>query len=127
MKYLLDTHVVLWLALNSHMLSEKAKTVLLDRNTEKYVSIISDWEIAIKLGTNKLSIVGGLPEFHKMVDDNGFSVLPISRNYLAQLADLPNHHKDPFDRLLVGTALAEGLTIITIDENINKYDVPCLW
>ena len=127
MRYLLDTHVVLWLAQNSHMLSNKAQMALLDRNAEKYVSIISDWEIAIKLGTKKLNIVGGLSEFHKMIDSNGFSVLPVARNYLSELAELPHHHKDPFDRLLIGTALAENLTIITVDENIHKYDVLCLW
>ena len=54
-------------------------------------------------------------------------MLPVSRDYLAQLSEIPHYHKDPFDRLLVGTALAENLTIITIDENIHKYDVPCLW
>ncbi|MCL2571089.1 MAG: type II toxin-antitoxin system VapC family toxin [Defluviitaleaceae bacterium] len=127
MRYLLDTHVVLWFAQNSPLLSSNAKKVLLDINTEKYVSIISDWEVAIKLGTNKLNIVNGLSEFHKMVDSNGFSALSVSRNHLSQLAGLPHHHKDPFDRLLVGTALAENLTIITVDENIQKYNVPYLW
>ena len=127
MKYLLDTHVVLWLAENSPLLSEKAKTVILDESTEKYVSIASVWEIAIKLGNRKLQLDGGLPEFFRMIDDNGFVTLPVERKYLQLIPDLSEHHKDPFDRLLIATAITEDMTLITIDENIQKYDLLWLW
>ncbi|MCL2800954.1 MAG: type II toxin-antitoxin system VapC family toxin [Treponema sp.] len=127
MKYLLDTHVVLWLAENSPLLSDKAKTLILDINTEKYVSIASAWEIAIKLGNRKLQLDGGLPEFFRMIDDNGFFTLPVAREYLRLVPNLSEHHKDPFDRLLIATAMTEDMTLITIDENIQKYDLPWLW
>ncbi|MCL2270731.1 MAG: type II toxin-antitoxin system VapC family toxin [Treponema sp.] len=65
MKYLLDTHVVLWTAENSPLLPDRVKTIILDKDTEKYVSIVSAWEIAIKLGTHKLHLDGGLPEFFR--------------------------------------------------------------
>jgi len=127
MKYLLDTHVILWIAENSPLLTEKVKEVILDKNSEKYVSIASVWEVAIKLGTHKLDIGGGLSEFFHMIDDNGFFSLSLEREYLQLIPNLPNHHKDPFDRLLVATAIVENMILITMDKNIHGYDVNCLW
>ena len=127
MKYLLDTHVVLWLAYNSPMLSKKAKQIILEPSNEKYVSIVSAWEVAIKLTTKKLEIIGGISEFYRMIDENGFINTSVEREYLNNIGNLPEHHKDPFDRLLLATAIAENLTLITIDENIQKYDVPWIW
>ena len=127
MKYLLDTHVVLWVAENSPMLSDKAKAAILDEHSEKYVSIVSAWEVVIKLGTKKLHLDGGLPEFFRMIDDNGFITLSIEREYLHQISQLPDFHKDPFDRLIVATAITEDMTLITADENIHKYNLPLLW
>jgi PIN domain nuclease of toxin-antitoxin system len=126
-KYLLDTHVVLWIAGNPAMLSEAAKNAVLDASAEKFVSIVSAWEVAIKLGTKKLRLEGGLPEFFRMIDDNGFSIVSVEREYVRRIPALPDHHKDPFDRLLVTTAAAEEMTLITIDENIHKYNVSLLW
>ena len=127
MKYLLDTHVVLWVAGNSPLLSEKAKTVILDKSSELYVSIVSAWEVAIKLGTSKLHLEGGLSEFFRMIDDNGFATLAVERDYLLQLQNLPDFHKDPFDRLIIATAAIEGMTMITNDENIQRYNTPGVW
>jgi len=127
MKYLLDTHVVLWIAENSPLLSDKAKKAVLDVTAEKYVSIVSAWEVAIKLGTKKLHLVGGLSEFYRIIDDNGFLPLSIEREYLRQIPSLPDYHKDPFDRLLLATAIVEKMTLITSDENIHKYNVSVIW
>jgi PIN domain nuclease of toxin-antitoxin system len=127
MKYLLDTHVILWLATNSPFLSETVKRAILDNNNEKYVSIVSAWEVAIKLGTQKLQLEGGLAEFFRMIDENGFLLLGIAREYVQSVQSLPFFHKDPFDRLLIATANVENLTLISIDDNIQKYDVNCLW
>ena len=119
MKYLLDTHVILWTAENSPLLSKKAKAAILDEHAEKYVSIVSAWEAAIKLGTHKLQLDGGLPQFFRMIDDNGFLTLHVEREYLQLIPDLSNHHKDPFDRLLIATAIVEDMTIITIGSSGN--------
>ena len=127
MKYLLDTHVVLWVAENSSLLSERAKAFILDKSTEIYVSIVSAWEVAIKLGTSKLSLDGGLPEFFRIIDDNGFITLSVERDYLLQLQNLSDFHKDPFDRLIIATAAIKGMTLITADENIQRYSTPWLW
>lgn len=127
MKYLLDTHVILWLATNSPFLSETVKRAILDNNNEKYVSIVSAWEVAIKLGTQKLQLDGGLAEFFRMIDENGFLLLGIEREYLQSVQSLPFFHKDPFDRLLIATAHVENLMLISIDDNIQKYDVNWIW
>ncbi len=127
MKVLLDTHVVLWAAANSPSLSERAKAVILDETAEKYISIVSAWEVAIKLGTAKLRLDGGLSEFFRIADENGFILLPVEREYLRRLADLPYHHKDPFDRLIIATAITENMQLLTADENIQQYGVPFLW
>ena len=127
MKYLLDTHVILWLATNSPLLSETVKRAILDNNNEKHVSIVSAWEVAIKLGTQKLQLEGGLAEFFRMIDENGFLLLGIEREYVQSVQSLPFFHKDPFDRLLIATANVENLTLISIDDNIQKYDVNWIW
>ena len=127
MRYLLDTHVVLWVATNASMLSTKARDVLSDRDNEFFISIASAWEVAIKLGTNKLQLTGGLPEFYRIVSENGLIILPIERKYIEQIPDLPDYHKDPFDRMIIATAIAEDMTLITVDENIHMYKVPLLW
>jgi PIN domain nuclease of toxin-antitoxin system len=127
MRYLLDTHVVLWIAENSPMLSDAAKAAILNPTSENHVSIVSAWEVAIKLGTQKLRFIGGLPEFYRILDANGFFTLSVEREYLLQLSNLPEHHRDPFDRLLVATAIVEEMAIITIDENIRKYSASTLW
>ncbi|MDR1158008.1 MAG: type II toxin-antitoxin system VapC family toxin [Oscillospiraceae bacterium] len=127
MKYLLDTHVVIWVAANPLELPDNVKSMILDPDLEKYVSIVSAWETAIKLNNGKLNIKGGLLEFYRMVDENGFIQLGVEREYIDNLARLPMIHRDPFDRMLIATALVENLTLITIDENIRKYDVATVW
>ena len=127
MKFLFDTHAILWAGENSPLLSERAKKAFLSQTAEKYVSIASAWEVAIKLGTQKLSLEGGLSEFFRMIDDNGLIMLGVEREYLDRLHELPLWHKDPFDRLIISTANTENLTLVTVDENIQKYDMSWLW
>ena len=126
-KLLLDTHIIIWIAENSPLFSDRARNALSDVSTEKYVSIVSAWEVAIKIGTGKLKIAGGLAEYYRIIDDIGFFTLPVERKHLRQVPTLPKYHKDPFDRLLVSTAIAENMTLITADVNIHKYDVSWLW
>jgi PIN domain nuclease of toxin-antitoxin system len=127
MKYLLDTHVLLWVMSGSSRLSGTAKSIILNPEISKHVSIVSAWEVALKLGTRKLSIDGGLPELFRMIDENGFATLGVEREHIGQLGALPPIHRDPFDRILIATALAEGLILVTADENIQRYDVQSVW
>ena len=124
MKNLLDTHVILWY-LNGEKLS--ANTQELITSGENYVSVISLWEIAIKMNIGKYSFNGGYSAFLNLVNSNGFSILPINNEYMERLFELPFIHRDPFDRLLIATAKVEKLVLITADENIQKYDVDWTW
>jgi len=122
MKYLLDTHIVLWF-LKGEKLSEKTKELI--QNGENYISVVSLWEVAIKMNLNKFSFNGGFKAFRELVANNGFNVLAIKDEYMERLFDLPFIHRDPFDRLLIATAAVENMTVITADENIQKYDILC--
>ena len=124
MKNLLDTHTLLWF-LNGEKLSDDIKSLILDG--ENYVSIVTLWEVAIKMNIGKYSFDGGFAAFCELVYQNGFEVLHIRDEYMQQLFDLPLIHRDPFDRLIIATAICEDATILTADENIQKYAVLWLW
>ena len=127
MKYLLDTCTLIWVIENSPSLSDKAKEIILSDESEVYFSPVSAWEIGIKISLNKLSMTGGLAEAHRTLIENGFLFLPVKWEHTQLLETLPWHHKDPFDRFLVSTAIIENMTLITSDSIIQKYDVPVLW
>jgi len=127
MNYLLDTCTLLWFFTGSGKLSKTARAVIEDGGLRKCVSAASLWEFAISCSMGRLHIDSGFPRFHANIVENCFAILPISKVYLEQLIGLPFHHRDPFDRLLVATAKADGMTVLTSDENISKYDVSVVW
>jgi len=127
MNFLLDTHTVLWLAGNSPKLSDAAKEAIFSDGNQKFVSMASAWEVAVKNSIGKFRLTNGVGEFYKMADGNGFLMLPITRSHVAQVELLPFHHRDPFDRLLVAAAICEGLAVVTADEHIPAYGVACIW
>lgn len=127
MKYLLDTHALIWLIESSSEISPKIKEALISSKNSIFLSSVSLWEIAIKTSLGKLRLMA---PFEKLLDDlnsTDITILQIENEYLKRLTTLPQIHKDPFDRLLIATTLVEDLTIITADENIHKYDVKWLW
>ena len=127
MKNLLDTHIVLWLAGETDKLSAKAKRAIFDPSAENHVSVASCWEVTVKFGLKKLEIDGGISSFYQIIKKCGFHLLPIEQCHLETLEDLPFHHRDPFDRLLVATALCGKMRVITADANIHRYAVPHIW
>lgn len=127
MRYLLDTCSLIWVVENSPSLSIKAKDVILSDESEVFYSPISAWEIGIKLSLNKISITGGVVETYRVLSENGFTFLPVKWEHTHLLENMPWHHKDPFDRLLIATAIAENMTLITSDSNITKYNLSVLW
>ncbi|WP_409471609.1 type II toxin-antitoxin system VapC family toxin [Streptomyces sp. HC307] len=122
MRYLIDTHIALWWLGASPELSDDLRE-LLRTEPEVYVSAVTPWEVALKHSLGKLPGAPGLPE---RVRDLQFRHLPITLQHAAHTAHLPWHHRDPFDRMLVAQAQLEGLTLITRDTWIQKYDVPLL-
>ena len=127
MKYLLDTHTLLWLIESPTKVSRNIKEALNFPGNSVYLSSISLWEIAIKSNLGKLELKSPFDKLLSDLNSTNVVILHIENDYLKKLMTLPLIHKDPFDRLIISTALAEGLTIITADENIQKYDVPWIW
>jgi len=127
MKFLLDTHTVLWFFDAPEKLPETTFRSIRAPTHKKYVSMASVWELAIKIGIGKFVFDGGTERFINNIRENGFGLLSIKVKHVTQVETLPLLHRDPFDRLLVATAKAESMTILTADENIRLYDVNCLW
>ena len=125
MKYLLDTHVLIWHFNGSPALPENVIDII--RNGNLYISAVSLWEIALKMNVGKLDLLISLDDLLSAVMRSEITVLQIEDDFLKGLSALPPVHKDPFDRLLVSTASAMGLTLVTADENIQKYDVQWVW
>ena len=127
MKYLLDTHTAMWALGEKAKLSFTAKSIIDDVSIPLCVSIVSAWEIAIKKSIGKLDFVGGSGFFLEKMEKNGIEILDLKGLYINNVENIPFYHRDPFDRILISTALSEGLTIITADENIQKYNVLWIW
>lgn len=117
---LLDTHTLLWWLIDSPLLGKSSRLTMSDPRNQIFVSAASTWEIAIKISLGKLEAPD---DMDSVVEDEGFSKLPISL-YHGQLAgQLPPIHRDPFDRMLIAQAQSEGLILISADEVIPQYKV----
>ena len=119
MRLLLDTHVVLWELEGSRRVSQGAQEAI-EQATELWFSVVSFAEIGVKAALGKLSVPRDLREH---VLRSGLAILRLDADQGLAVADLPMHHRDPFDRLLIAQARSEQLTIITADRRIADYDV----
>ena len=119
-RFLLDMHVLLWWLSDDPRLGVKCRALISDGRNQVFVSAATTWEMSIKAAIGKLKA----PEdMDAVVEDEGFDKLPISL-YHGQLAgSLPPLHQDPFDRMLIAQAQAEGLILITADDNIRQYSL----
>jgi PIN domain nuclease of toxin-antitoxin system len=129
MRYLLDTHTVLWMRENNPRLSRaKWESVFFSSENEILVSIVSLWEITIKRSLGKLDFDGSLEEFASDLETkHGFVILPVTPSDLDRLSSLPHHHGDLFDRLLIAQALEHGAIAVTNDRNWIKYRCKVQW
>lgn len=128
MRLLLDTHCWLWMRGEPARLSETSLELLRDPGSELSLSAVSAWEIAIKYAAGKLR----LPEppsifVERRIQEDRLLALPISHLHALRAGELPPHHSDPFDRLLIAQAQLERLTLLTADRELAKYDVPIHW
>jgi len=124
---LLDTHAAIWFFDDNKKLSKAAVDAIYDLNKMIYISIASVWEIAIKLGTGKFTLCNGIDDFIEAIYNNDFDLIDVSLDHIKVVKDLPLIHRDPFDRMLVAQAMVEDMAIMTVDENIMKYDVSIIW
>jgi len=127
MNYLVDTHALLWMMFEPNKLSQTAKEILADKSLHKFISITSLWEIAIKNRIGKLPLPMGITGTISKVNAIGIGRIGIDHRYIEIFNTLPLLHRDPFDGIIIATALSENMTIITGDENIQKYDVSWIW
>jgi PIN domain nuclease of toxin-antitoxin system len=128
-KYLLDTHSLIWFTEGNPRLPEATKAVIEDIDTVCFVSVASFWEISIKISLGKLKLDMPFVDLENWVVNNRINILPIRFDNIIQLSQLPFHHRDPFDRTLIAQALSEKLTIITITKEklFEEYGVTRLW
>lgn len=126
---LLDTHMILWAMLDDPKLNNKMRNIILDSNNTIYYSIASMWEVQIKYDIKKMPISG--IEFMHYCEQSGYHKLPVDDLHVVELAGLVRdeaapYHNDPFDRILIAQAKAEGFTFLTHDSLLRGYNEPCL-
>ena len=123
MRLLLDTHVLLWSLTEPRRLSPRTRDALQDAGNEVFVSSVSGWEIAVKRALGKLKAPVNL---EAAVRKQEFIPLNLTFHHAEQAGALPQHHGDPFDRMLVAQAQAEGLILVTRDAHIQLYGIPTM-
>ena len=128
MKLLLDTHTFIWWANEPEKLSGKALAACQDESNTLLLSVVSVWEMQIKKQLGKLKISRPIEELIKTQQQaNGLQVLSIELAHVLSLSNLPLHHKDPFDRLLIAQASVEGATVVSVDPAFSSYGISVLW
>ena len=124
MKLLLDTHILLWAAYDPSRLSTVARDMLTDTANTLHFSVASLWEVAIKASLGRPDFKVDVAELRLGLVANGYTELPIDASHVLRLPTLPNIHADPFDRILVAQAMAEGYALLTHDSKVQAYGGP---
>ena len=128
MKVLLDTHAFLWLISGDDRLSETAQKVFLDPGNYLFFSAASLWEICIKISLGKLSLKSGwLKTIQDEMKINAIQWLSIEMPHCVELINLPFHHRDPFDRMLVAQALVDDMQLLSRDTRLSSYEIKRIW
>lgn len=120
MRLLLDTHTLVWAITEPERVAPEALALIESSENEVFVSVVSPWELAIKLSRRRIE----LPQiFYETLRDGQFSLLPVTIRHTEVIPALPHHHRDPFDRMLIAQAQVEDLTLVTSDREIRRYPV----
>jgi PIN domain nuclease of toxin-antitoxin system len=128
MKLLLDTHTFIWFTTDSPQLSSSAKVLIEDELNEKFLSLVSIWEMAVKCSIGKLRFELPFQTFiEQQLVQNSLDLMKIEVLHVSIVATLPLHHRDPFDRLLIAQAIAEQMPIVGADQMFDSYGVNRLW
>lgn len=127
MNYLLDTHALIWFLNGDKKLSADARKAIESDDASNFVSIVSVWEIAIKISLDRLDLKAPFSKIGEEIADNNFQILPITFQDTLILSSLPFHHRYPFDRLLIAQAMNNNFRIITKDDYFENYKIILLW
>ena len=125
MRLLLDTHALLWALSAPQQLPASLRRAIQAAENDVYASLASAWEIAIKAALGKIEF--DVRSLERMLAATGFQTLDISLQHAVRVAELPLHHGDPFDRMLVAQALSESMVLVTRDRALRQYGVRILW
>jgi PIN domain nuclease of toxin-antitoxin system len=124
MRLLLDTHILIWGAVEPERLSHAARSLIESPDNELMFSAVSLWEIAIKTGRGRAEFRVDAGILRRSLFENGYAELALTGAHAAALASLPSIHKDPFDRMLVAQAIIEGVALVTADPTVARYPGP---
>ncbi len=127
MNNLLDTHTLIWFINGDGLLSEKAKKSIEKTNIINFVSIASLWEIAIKISLGKLELSIPFSSLSDLLNSNAFQILPVSFDDTALIINLPFHHRDPFDRIIIAQSINNNLNVISKDSFFRDYQIALTW
>jgi PIN domain nuclease of toxin-antitoxin system len=127
MRYLLDTHVFLWLATDDPQLTAAAREIFIDNDQECFLSAASIWEMAIQSSLGKLVLSTSVEHLVHGGLERGLRLLDVTCGHAYLVERLPFHHRDPFDRILVAQAMHEGMHLVSRDGQLDAYAVTRLW
>lgn len=128
MRLLLDTHAFLWLNNDIARLSETVKALCASGEHHFYLSMASPWEMQIKSQLGKLTLALPVEELvNKNTQENNILLVPITLSHISYLEQLPQHHNDPFDRIIIAQAVVEDMAIVTVDHAFTNYSVQVIW
>ncbi len=127
MRYLIDSHALIWFLNGDNQLSANALAILSNSDLDKYVSIAALWEIGIKINLGRLHLSCPFTDLPAFLAAHDFRLLPTNFQHILSACFLPPHHADPFDRMMIGQALCENITVITRDPSFPPYGVATAW
>ncbi|WP_373544600.1 type II toxin-antitoxin system VapC family toxin [Chamaesiphon sp.] len=124
MRILLGIHIFIWMATEPERLSLRLAASIIDRQNSLFLSLASIWEIQIKVALGKLDLKGDLATIVDIqIEQNSIQLLPIDLKHIYALSNLPPHHRDPFDRLLIAQSQVEEMTLATVDSAFDRYEI----
>jgi PIN domain nuclease of toxin-antitoxin system len=128
LRFLLDTHVVVWAIYEPHRISSRVKLILEDPTNELIVSHATLWELLNKVGRGQLRLTtGSVTEVFGRIQSLGITLMAVNLDDILAAASLHHYHSDPFDRMLIAQALAEGVSLVTDDKEIRQYPIQTIW
>ncbi len=122
MKFLLDTHAFIWFIQGDERLPGNIQELIASEKNDVFISIATFWELAIKISLGKLELSEPLEKVYNQALSEGFKILPIEHESIFRLMVLPMHHRDPFDRIIICTALVKSLNMVSADKYFKRYE-----